>query len=276
MPLPNPPQKPPYQAPLLGTQQLGANADQTSMRGFQSGQPIYGYTHPTPQGPAPSGYSYDPVKGQYTPVTQSPGFQQEEAQRRRRFEDIQAQQEQGSYERRNRYQDQALESLRNITGGGGGYGGGGNFMPPPNVTTPNIPQTPGVTYNPNATASGGQTTMDAATAAQNAAFGRAKATAGSLGQSAMQGLQAQMANRGIMGSGVEGRGIADILAGATNPLSDINAAGLHENVGISQHNQDLAQQANLAAYQGGITQRGQTIGENEANANRQFQTATGN
>lgn len=96
-------------------------------------------------------------------------------------------------------------------------------------------------------------------AADTAGFGAAKARAGSLGRSALDSLKSEMAGRGIMGSGVEGRGIVDRLAAATNPLSDINTQQLHENVGIAQHNQDLANQGAQTQYQGAIAQRGQDL-----------------
>lgn len=281
MPLPIKPQGPNQSGTAYGTPQNGVNADQMQMRGFQNGQPIYGYTHPTPTGPSPSGYDYDSVQGKYVPHTSSNAYQTELEQRRRAREDIVNQQndieltrQRGRQDQNDQYNRQSINTLQNLytnlgSGGptGGPSGAGGN-TPPPSMTTP---PTPGVTYNPNANGAGGgagNTTLNTAAAAQDAAFGRAKATAGSLGQSALQSLQAQMAGRGISGSGVEGRGIVDALANATNPLSDLNASALHENVGITQHNQDLAQQGNLAAYNGGITQRGQDITTNQGNANR--------
>lgn len=146
-----------------------------------------------------------------------------------------------------------LSGLNFTSPGGGIFPAAG--APLPSQVPP--PQTPGL----------GPVT-GAADAAQTAAFGKAKATAGSLGESAVRGLQDSMADRGILGSGVEARGLVDRLAAATNPLSDLNIAGLHENVGIAEQNQQLQQQSNLAGYQGGITERGQDIQAQEAAAQR--------
>jgi hypothetical protein len=114
----------------------------------------------------------------------------------------------------------------------------------------------------------------AADAAHQAAFGQAKAQAGSLARSSLQGLRGELSERGILGSGVEGRGIADRLAMATNPLSDANTAALRENVGITQHNQDLASNAANIGFQGAITQRGQDLEAQNAARNRRTASIT--
>ena len=131
-----------------------------------------------------------------------------------------------------------LGSGVNMVGGLGGVGGG-QFQP----------------IQPPSTA-----------AYDNAAFGAAKARAGQLGQSALTSLQGQLADRGLLGSGVEARGLVDTLAAATNPLSDVNVAQLGQNINIGQHAQDLATQA-------GLTQRGQDIGLLESQNNIAAQQA---
>lgn len=119
----------------------------------------------------------------------------------------------------------------------------------------------------------------AATNAQNAAFGQAKSRAGALGRSSIESLRAEMAQRGIVGGGTEGRGLTDRLAAATNPLSDLNTQALHENVGIAEHNQDLRQQSTNTGYQGAITQRGQDISalanQQQLRAQQQSQSLAG-
>lgn len=105
-----------------------------------------------------------------------------------------------------------------------------------------------------------------ASAAQSKAFALAKAQAGSEGQAAINGLAGQMAARGITGSGTQMRGIADRLAAATNPLAQTTAQQLQENVNMAQQNQQLAQQAAETAFQGGISQRGQDITAQTAQA----------
>lgn len=97
--------------------------------------------------------------------------------------------------------------------------------------------------------------------AQNAAFARQKSTAGALAQSGLESLRSQLADRGILGGGTEARGIVDRLAAAANPLSDLNVAQLHENVGLAQHAQDLGEQRGQTIYQGNIQQRAQDVQE---------------
>lgn len=140
--------------------------------------------------------------------------------------------------------------------GGGGFDGGGGFAsqgytPPPQVAMPDA----------------GQVQAPDISAAQNASFGLAKAKAGSMGQAAMRGLQGQLAERGITGSGVGARGLVRNLSEATNPLAELNVAQEGERAAGLQHSQDLAQQARLAQYQGMIGQRGQDIGAGTSAAN---------
>lgn len=151
----------------------------------------------------------------------------------------------------------AIEGLTSAGSYQQSYGGGTPGKGPERVPFPNAPV---------------NQAGAAAAAAQNAAMGQAKAQAGSLGKSAVDTLRAQLAERGILGGGTEARGLVDRLAAATNPLSDLNVAGLRENVGIATHNFDTANQNALANYSGDINQRGQDISlqENqEDNAARQ-------
>lgn len=127
-----------------------------------------------------------------------------------------------------------------LSGSGYGYGGGlGSGLAYPSIQPVQAPST---------------------TAYDNAAFGAAKARAGQLGQSALTSLQGNLADRGLLGSGVEARGLVDTLAAATNPLSDINVAQLGQNIGIGQHALDLGAQQAAQQFQGGLTARGQDIG----------------
>lgn len=116
-----------------------------------------------------------------------------------------------------------------------------------------------------------QMSLDASNAAQNAAFGALKARAGSLGRSSVNSLQSDLAERGVLGGGTEARGLTDRLAAATNPLSDLNVAALHENVGIGQHNQDAVNNMSSSNYAGGIAQRGQDISLQQGQEQRALQ-----
>jgi len=114
-----------------------------------------------------------------------------------------------------------------------------------------------------------------ATEYQNAAFGRAKAQAGSLGRSSLDSLRGELAGRGILGSGTEIRGTVDRLAAATNPLADLNVAHLGQNFDAANRAADIANSRSLAEFQGGISQRGQDQGVTQAlNALRASQNAT--
>lgn len=109
--------------------------------------------------------------------------------------------------------------------------------------------------------------MQAARAAQSAEFANAKASAGALGRGALQSLRSELAGRGILRSGTEARGTVDRLAGATNPLAQMQAAQLREMTGITEHAQDRAQHAADVRYQGDISQRGQDY-ENQNSYNQ--------
>lgn len=230
---------------------------------------------------APPGQYYDPTNFSYKNTVGSPTDLLAQRQREQNMQDIQfgeqnrqfeqnMQQSQGMFDINKRAAGQAfdinqqnmadrarrqqqLDDMLKHLSGSYSSGPGGTPVTPPTVGGPSAP---------------GYTDLAASNAAQNAAFGQLKAKSGALGRSALQGLRGELSGRGILGSGAEGRGLTDILAGATNPLSDLNTAALKENVGIGIHNQDLAQQTNLEKYRGSITQRGQDIGVQQAAADR--------
>lgn len=190
---------------------------------------------------APAGYEYDPVQMSYVPTVGSAPTQQRLQERQISYQDEDRQ-------RRNAL----LGGFRSAMQGLQSAGGYGQTVPGGNVPNVNYPQ---VSLGP----------IPDATAAQEAAFGSAKAQAGSLGRSALDSLRSELAERGMMGGGTEARGLVDILASSTNPLSDLNVSQQGERLGIAQHTQDLAAQQAATQYGGGITQRGQDI------QNQQFQ-----
>jgi hypothetical protein len=150
-------------------------------------------------------------------------------------------------------QDRLMNALTGIGDSSSSFSSGGSVDTPPREIMAPVPTGPDNT------------------ASQNASFAAAKAKAGAMGRSALGSLRAELAERGILGSGVEGRGLVDRLAAATNPLSDINVAQLDENVKIGQHNQDLGADAAKAQFAGNIAQRGQDVSAAEAEANRKQQ-----
>jgi hypothetical protein len=155
----------------------------------------------------------------------------------------------------------ALQGLQKAVSGIGGSFGGGMVSAPSVGAISDIPR-----VSMRAIPGGPDTN-----AAQDAAFGKAKATAGSLGRSAMDSLRAGLAERGLVGGGTEARGLVSKLAEATNPLSDLNNAALHENVGIAEHNQDLGAQAAATDYSGNVSQRNTDVNAAVAQRGQEIQ-----
>ena len=111
-------------------------------------------------------------------------------------------------------------------------------------------------------------TMPDTSAANAAAFGRAKDQAGQTARASLTALRGEMAGRGLRGSGIE--------AGEVGKTIARGAAGVNEFT-REQAIQDAGNAADLAKqeYQGRITQRGQDIGVAQANASRQQQQLEG-
>ena len=91
-----------------------------------------------------------------------------------------------------------------------------------------------------------------ADAARNASFARAKDKAGQIARASLTGLRNAMGERGIGGSGIEALQSAGIVGAAGSELGEVNREQLLQDLAQQQHIQDLT-------YQGGITQRGQTL-----------------
>ena len=110
--------------------------------------------------------------------------------------------------------------------------------------------------------------MPDTSAANAAAFGRAKDQAGQTARASLTALRNEMAGRGLRGSGIE--------AGEVGKTIARGAAGVNEFT-REQAIQDAGNAADLAKqeYQGRITQRGQDIGVAQANASRQQQQLEG-
>lgn len=111
---------------------------------------------------------------------------------------------------------------------------------------------------------GGSFTPEDATAHQNAAYARLKATSGQAGRSAVDSLAAEMGGRGIGGSGTFMRGVGDRIASAVQPLADLNVAHLGEEYNAAGRARQLAEQAASESYQGGISQRATDISAAQA------------
>ena len=94
-------------------------------------------------------------------------------------------------------------------------------------------------------------------AANAAAFARAKDQVGQTARGALTGLAGAMAGRGTVGSGVEGRGMSNIINAGQGQLGDVSREQAITGADIAQKNAALN-------YQGGITQRGQDIASAQA------------
>lgn len=214
---------------------------------------------------APPGYTFDPVKGGYTQtIGSAPDVEQQAGIQRGRESTLFNQGELDANTRR--WQEGDLYKRFTQMMSGLGNAGSGSFGSP---TIPPPVQFPG----------GGAVTAPDTSAANAASFAAAKSKAGAMARSSVNSLASEMADRGILGSGTEARGLTDRLAGATNALSDENVAELNKNVEITQHAQDLAAENQRAQYSGAIGQRaedinaqtqrrGQDIGYAESQQNR--------
>lgn len=106
------------------------------------------------------------------------------------------------------------------------------------------------------------------TAANSAAFGRAKDQTGEITRGAMSGLRSSLAGRGMMGGGAESRGTASVVNRGASNLA---------NVSREQAIQDSNQKADFAkmGYEGDISQRGQDLSTATANRGQDLSAALG-
>jgi hypothetical protein len=164
----------------------------------------------------------------------------------------------------NAYQTAAnpsLTGLLNAAGGGQQQSGGGGLFGG-GTTSPMGAPTGGVTGGGAGITAGSQIPgvgpIDNS-AAQSAAFGAAKDTAGQIGRSSLDTLRGVMGETGQLGGGAEVQGSRDIVESAMGQVGDVNREGA-----VNQANQalDIAKTNQGAA----ITQRGQDIASQEANA----------
>lgn len=235
---------------------------------------------------APPGYTYDLTQMKYVPTATSAATQLADKQKNDFYKDTLFQQGLNDHATAKLAFENAEKNknaLNNqLTGALTGLQGllTSSFSNTPSVPTspvsngPSGNPIPGIEYRGNTDTS----QIDAALkSSQEAAFGNAKAKAGALGRSAISSTASELAGRGLStGGGAFARRIADRVASATNPLSDINVAQLGENANNARKNVDTATHAADVAYQGGITQRGQDISQHESEQNRKAEMANQN
>jgi len=133
-----------------------------------------------------------------------------------------------------------------------------------------------------------QISMPNMSAAESAAFGKAKEQVGQEASSALTGLRSALAGRNMLGSGAEARGTLGVVTKGQGELGDVSRAQaeneLATNLDVAKTNlgasltgrgQDITQRGQNIDYTMGtrgqdITQRGQDIQQQEANAQLQL------
>lgn len=228
------------------------------------GLPVPGHQAPRPQAP-----QTDP----YTEKLKQLNLESAERQGQQEINDISQRNQQNAVNGMMALQQggvMATNSLGQTSSASPGYGsgggsrgmqGGGNPLPP-NIAGHYMPliemQQPTLGgVPPRETMPEADFTPGDATAHQDAAFGRLKASSGQLGRSAVDSLRNELAGRGILGSGTEFRGTADRIASAVQPLADLNVSHLGQEYAASQRARELSENRAQTKFSGDISQRGQ-------------------
>lgn len=113
-----------------------------------------------------------------------------------------------------------------------------------------------------------QVSMPDTSAANAAAFGRAKDQAGQTARASLTALRNEMAGRGLRGSGIEGAEVGKTIARGAAGVNEFTREQAIQDAG------NLSDQAQRE-YQGRITQRGQDIGMAQNAAAQQQQRLQG-
>lgn len=140
--------------------------------------------------------------------------------------------------------------LAGLTGGSGSSGTGSGF---PSVLGSGVGSATSSTPTGTSAASAYPQLAPVDTSAATAAsFNRAKDQVGETSRGALTGLAGAMAGRGIVGSGVEGRGQASAVNAGQQQLGDVSRQNAITTADEAQKNAETN-------YQGGIAMRGQDI-----------------
>ena len=145
--------------------------------------------------------------------------------------------------------------------GGGGGTGTATTNTPATIAPPSLTGLQGATSAPVAQVGPLDTS-----AAQGAAFGRAKDTVGQVAGGALTGLRSALAGRGMLGSGAESRGTSAVVNRGQGELGDVARQQAIESSG-------LAERQGTVNFQGGIAQRGQDISAQQAREAQAAETA---
>lgn len=152
-----------------------------------------------------------------------------------------------------------LSGLSGAIGSALGTGGGGFQMPQmQNSSFGSVPQQNSFQAPQSTQQQAVHLSAPDTSAAENASFARAKDQVGLQTRGALTGLAGAMAGRGVVGSGVEGRGQLGVVNQGQQQLADVSRQQAITHADLAQKNAEMA-------YSGGITQRGQDIGQNLGN-----------
>lgn len=195
------------------------------------------------QGSAPAGYTYDPVAQSYV---HSPTQQGQAV---------------ADY---TKAASPALAGLLAGTGGGGGAAGSGGSI----YGTPGGAGSFATTGNNTGSPVGGTVgagghlptlTLPDQTASNAASFATAKDTVGKTGRASLDALRGELGATGNLGSGAEVQGVKDIIQSGAGELGQVSR---------NQAQNEAALKTDIAKtnYAGGITQRGQDVSAQEAQA----------
>ena len=188
----------------------------------------------------------------------------------------------------------AIDALGGMSGGAGGNGAagasGGGQQPAP---MPRIGDSGGGgDYSKFDTGPGGIGASHIApidmTAANSAAFGRAKDQVGQQSAGALAGLRSALGGRGMLGSGAEYRGTQGVITKGQGELGEVSRtqaindvamsadiAKANQQADLTMRGQDISRRGQNMDYSlgyrsGDITQRGQDINERTSNAQMQM------
>lgn len=102
-------------------------------------------------------------------------------------------------------------------------------------------------------------TLGDQTASNAASFAKARDTVGKTGRASLDALRGELGATGNLGSGAEVQGVKDVIQSGAGELGQVSRDQAVKNA-------DLAADVAKTNYQGGITQRGQDVSAQEAQA----------
>lgn len=151
------------------------------------------------------------------------------------------------------------------SGGGSSSGGGGYTMPatpPERIGREGAAQSVGREGDINIPGVGALGELDAAgQRAQAAVFGRAKDRAGQIARSALTGLRSALAERGVLGSGMEAQATGDVALQGAGMIADTSREEAIQEARRGERAREFQTQSMLQQRGQNISQRGQDLSQ---------------